>query len=90
MEPQLVGWLLPGTSSPEPDPDSSRHRMKTTTTPTGRICRATNQIDKYARKKGLTLIPKRANQQANVKNIHSRLGGRHNFLKLGLEEWPST
>ena len=58
-------------------------------TPTGRRRRDTNQIDEYAREKGLTLIPKRAKQQTNVKNIHSRLGGRHNFLKLGLEEWPS-
>jgi hypothetical protein len=61
-----------------------------TTTPTGRRSRATNQIDECAREKGLTLIPRRAKQPANVKNIHSRLGGRHNFLKLGLEEWPSN
>jgi hypothetical protein len=60
------------------------------TTPTGRRSRDTNQIDQYAREKGLTLIPKRAIQKQNVKNIHSRLGGRHNFLKLGLEEWPSN
>jgi hypothetical protein len=61
-----------------------------TTTPTGRRSRDTKQIDECARKKGLTLIPRCATQTEKVKNIHSRLGGRHNFLKLGLEEWPSN
>lgn len=58
-------------------------------TPTGRRSRDLKQIDKITREKGLTLIPKRATQRENVRGIHSRLGGRHNFLALGLEEWPA-
>lgn len=59
------------------------------TTPTGRRSRDLKQIDDYARDKGLTLTPKKAEQEARVKGIHRKLGGYQNFLKLGLEEWPS-
>jgi hypothetical protein len=59
------------------------------TTPTGRRSRDMKQIDDYARDKGLTLTPKKAEQEARVKGIHRKMGGYRNFLKLGLEEWPS-
>jgi hypothetical protein len=48
------------------------------------------RIDDKARELGLTLTPLKLHQRDTVKRIFRRTGGYNNFLKLGLEEWPTN